>query len=428
MTLGYLCAVFIALIFMLYMSGDVGVLMLSFLLLMPLLSLIMTLLVRRSVTLEFRLPDTARKQQSVTAVIVLRKRSVLPVPFLRMRLIADAHFEPLSPDAEPLPEQPQPTGIALYDNSVLRRRKKLLRNCLTPDMLPLCLSMGTEKEKEYRITLRGRFCGSGGIALERITLSDYLAMFRFPVRETHTANLLITPDIPEQSANSELFRTVTTAINAAETESEAEPTFSASSVPGYEHRDYIAGDSLRRINWKLSTKRHKLMVRQDEPVALARLSVVLDFRRDTRALPPVTRLAHEEHLVEAALGFLTLCARNGYPCTLYYADQADTWCRTEIDDAGALPAAAITILRGGFRPYGARSALSALPPALTADPDTVVLFFTANTGAQTAEAMDLLPNALSLIVPEDDAVLFPKRRETTVWLVSTDRQIKKQIL
>ena len=35
-------------------------------------------------------------------------------------------------------------------------------------------------------------------------------------------------------------------------------------MPGYEHREYVAGDSPRRVNYKLSAKKQKLMVRLDE--------------------------------------------------------------------------------------------------------------------------------------------------------------------
>ena len=48
MTVGYLCAILIAVVFMLYMDGQIGVMMLSFLLLMPVISGVMTWLVKRS--------------------------------------------------------------------------------------------------------------------------------------------------------------------------------------------------------------------------------------------------------------------------------------------------------------------------------------------------------------------------------------------
>ena len=106
MTVGYLCAIGIALVFMLYMDGTIGVMMLSFLLLMPLISAVMTLLVRRRLRITLELPDSVPKHQKITAVLKLEKDTILPLPFLRLRLTADAHFDPLNPEADPLPEKP----------------------------------------------------------------------------------------------------------------------------------------------------------------------------------------------------------------------------------------------------------------------------------------------------------------------------------
>lgn len=49
-----------------------------------------------------------------------------------------------------------------------------------------------------------------------------------------------------------------------------------SGFPGYEHREFVEGDSLKRVNYKISAKKDKLMVRLDEPVSSLRLAVILD--------------------------------------------------------------------------------------------------------------------------------------------------------
>ena len=90
MTVGYICTLIIALIFMLYMDGSIGVMMLSFLILMPVISIIMTLIARRNLKITLELPDSAAKHQQVSAVIKLEKTTPLPLPFLRMNLHADA--------------------------------------------------------------------------------------------------------------------------------------------------------------------------------------------------------------------------------------------------------------------------------------------------------------------------------------------------
>lgn len=47
-------------------------------------------------------------------------------------------------------------------------------------------------------------------------------------------------------------------------------------LPGYEHREYVAGDSLRRIDYKLSAKKRKLMVRLDESAGYSSTNLFIE--------------------------------------------------------------------------------------------------------------------------------------------------------
>lgn len=424
MIIGYLCAIGISLIFMLYMDGEIGVMMLSFLLLMPVLSTIATFYVSKKLHITLSLPDTSAKHRPGTAVIRLEKDTVLPLPFLRMEMFADAHFEPLNPKADPLPEKPDESALgALRYQIAYNQWKKARRTQLTPETLPLCLSMSTARRSEYRIPLNPRFCGSGNVVLQNLRLSDFFALFSFRLKTEIRQQMLITPEIPTLKTNSTLFRSVSTAVAAADEESESTPTHSASAMPGYEHRDYVPGDSLKRINWKLSSKRHHLMVRQDEPIALARLSVVLDFRRDARELPLAERLAIEEQLIETALGFLMLCARYGYPCKLSFADLGGEWSTLSIDEGEQLAVAAVDLLRGGFRPEAELSGLPLIPPGLMQESSGVLLYFTTHTGAETAAELEQHPALLYLVVPEQLAAETISPKNGSLWFVTADRRL-----
>lgn len=438
MTAGYFCAILVAIIFMLYMDGAVGVLMLAFLLLMPVISLVMTLWVRRSLTVSLRLPDTCAKREPLTAEIVLKKETRLPVPFLRLHFYADAHFLPLNPKAEPLPDAPVETGNPFADAAARRRWRKAMRVQLTPETLPMCLSMGLETERSFQVALQGRFCGSGTVALRELRLSDYLAMFRFKLKQECAGRILVTPEIPELKANTELFRAVSTAVAAADEETEMTPTASASAVPGYDHRDYVPGDSLKRINWKLSTKRHKLQVRLDEPISMARLSVILDFRRKPDGQPEAHTLANEELLIETALGFLVLCARSGYPCTLYYPDTAPVydfgksvtprecgceWGSVSVDDASQLETEALHILRGGFCEAGFVRT-ETLPPALAQDPGAVLLYFTGSGNDEVFHALGSMQSETYTIAPEHAAGRISVPAGSTLWLVTENHRLR----
>ena len=194
-------------------------------------------------------------------------------------------------------------------------------------------------------------------------------------------------------------------------------------MPGYEHRDYIPGDSLKRINWKLSSKRRHLMVRQDEPIALARLSVVLDFRRAAGELPPEQCFAMEEQIIETALGFLMLCARCGYPCTLSFADSADAWSSISIDDGEQLAVEAVNLLRGGFRPAEKLAGLPVLPASLLQENSSVLLYFTPEADASSAAALENYPALLYLIVPEQNAASGTVPKNGSLWYVTADRRL-----
>ena len=427
MTLGYLCTFGLALIFTLYLDGSIGVMMIAFLIFMPVISFLMTFLVRKKIRLEFILPDSAAKNRCVSVRIRLTKSTNLPVPFLRMQFTADAHFEPLNPKAADLPEEPPFSTTDAELRRAHRKWKAYRDKQLLRETLPLCLSMGTAKKAQYELSLTPKYCGVGELSLTDIVLSDYLGMFRFRLKASEIrSNLLIMPMIPELKANTSMFRAVTTAVNAADEETDSTPVFSASAVPGYEHRDYIPGDSLKRINWKLSSKRHHLMVRKDEPVSLARLSVVLDFRRSSVRMKPEVRFSMEEELIETALGFLMLCAKNGYPCNLCYADSNHQWSDLSIDSGEQLAVEAVSLLQGGFRSAEALASLSVLPPELMQDPGAVLLFFTQNPSGETVAALEQRPTELYLVVPQQlnrAAGNIPVPKNGSLWFANADHSL-----
>ena len=69
----------------------------------------------------------------------------------------------------------------------------------------------------------------------------------------------------------------------SEEETEEGKTVNSGGMPGFEHREYAAGDSLRRINYKLSAKRGKLMVRLDETSGTAPILIALSDKNFAEA-------------------------------------------------------------------------------------------------------------------------------------------------
>ena len=65
-------------------------------------------------------------------------------------------------------------------------------------------------------------------------------------------------------------------LPAEDDETEGGSSMMSGGLPGYDHREYAAGDPPKKVNYKLSAKRGRLMVRLDEPAPGAPVAVLID--------------------------------------------------------------------------------------------------------------------------------------------------------
>ena len=129
----------------------------------------------------------------------------------------------------------------------------------------------------------------------------------------------IIPDIPEITASSQLFRSIADSVLTSDNDEDNDTVmlFAANTFPGYEHREYVQGDPIKRINWKLSSKKSKLMVRLDEAASAVQPCLVLDLFRSSSA-ETLSSLKKEEKLLQAVFGLITLLINQGIACTFVY--------------------------------------------------------------------------------------------------------------
>ncbi len=113
--------------------------------------------------------------------------------------------------------------------------------------------------------------GLNTLAACLVTVRDFWSIVRFRVPLSETANIAVTPRPIEYSGPEIIMK------NMPSEDEEAEEGHSVMSggLPGYEHREYFPGDSLRRINYKLSAKKRRLMVRLDESNGLASTNILI---------------------------------------------------------------------------------------------------------------------------------------------------------
>ena len=173
-----------------------------------------------------------------------------------------------------------------------------------------------KKTRSFGITYRAEFFGKGKIGVSNIYVTDLIGLcsMRLDLPKA-IAEIKVYPDIPEVEAREGLARSLTDAAAFDESEETTQSLFALNGTPGYEHRKYEPGDSLKLINWKLSAKRGEYYVRRLEGASGAEQSFILD--KAGSKFPDVLGRHREEQLtVEAMLALMMQFAKTELPSKL----------------------------------------------------------------------------------------------------------------
>lgn len=215
---GYIQAAFFAVLFMLFISGEIGSALLYAILLANLLSTLLLLLSKRHFTATLSsLSGVTECGRKIEFEVVVRKKGFCFLPYIEICLAAN-------------------TSIRLRTALLFRRE----------------------------VTVKGEFpaehSGLNELLLENVIISDFLGNFHFNIRQDQRTQMAVLPRIVEYAGPDVLPNM----LPSEEEETEEGAAAKNGGMPGCEHREYVPGDSPRRVNYKLSAKRGTLMVRLDE--------------------------------------------------------------------------------------------------------------------------------------------------------------------
>ena len=190
---------------------------------------------RRNVSAAFTLPETLRRSETAEGALTLENRDALPV------------------------------GQVLAEVSV--------SNLLTGERAGLSLSgaLRGRGTRAFPLTLGAAHCGAVEIRLERLALTDALGLFTRKLSVSAVGTVLVPP---------ELSPVTVTLADAADFLTDAERY--SLEKPGYDPgetfrvREYVPGDALRQIHWKLSLKSDALLVRDFGLPVVDRLLLLLE--------------------------------------------------------------------------------------------------------------------------------------------------------
>ncbi|MDE5778314.1 MAG: DUF58 domain-containing protein [Lachnospiraceae bacterium] len=148
------------------------------------------------------------------------------------------------------------------------------------------------------------YCGLFQVNVEQIKLVDLLGIYETAIALDVQRECLVLPggEMRSQEAGAAYVRGVSEAMESKE------KGYDFSEVSGI--REYIPGDKLQNIHWKLSVKKDELMVKERVSVSAMQLNVLLDLLNDEEM-----RL---ESVLELADSVTKSLVAQNLPFTVYY--------------------------------------------------------------------------------------------------------------
>jgi len=195
-----------------------------------------------------------------------------------------------------------------------------------------CVMMLAPREKTHVFVLKSAFWGKASVGIAQIRAVDLLGIFAAVRPDMRLADfenveqslsVKIYPAIPLLTAGAEFIRVLEESSVFDDNEQTREVSFATTGFPGYEHRDYFPGDPLKSINWKLSAKRDRLLVRKPEAFAGGSQILLLDALSSQDKNLPAEQLA-----LEAMLALASVLIKREIPCTSYI--HMGAWRRVEL--------------------------------------------------------------------------------------------------
>ncbi|MBO5384588.1 MAG: DUF58 domain-containing protein [Ruminococcus sp.] len=280
---------FLLYIFTFYIDGEMGIILLAFLIFAPLISLIITLYARKRIIVTISCDAFVKKSSRLTVTVKVEKKGVFPLSIVEIHPSASEVFEKI---------------VKVYRLSMFRGRIS-----------------------EFTFDIAARAGGNGEVSIASVYSCDFLGFMKFRIREKlpEPVSIGVVPEIPEVKASSQLFKTIADVVMTDDNNEESDTAmiFSTNTTPGYEHREYVQGDPLKRVNWKLSSKKSKLMVRLDEAAATVQPMIVLDLFRSGDANAEIS-VFEEEKLLSSVFALLTLLIKQGIACNfVYYGESGE---------------------------------------------------------------------------------------------------------
>ncbi len=369
-------AVFVTLI----IDGTIGMVLTYALVIALVLSLIMTLLLIKAVKVKPVMASRAiSKGDKLECEIWLENKMILPASLIEVEIDASAHF---SVDGE----------------------KKLIG------------SVSSRSVNTLNYQLIAKHSGLGHVRIQSVNLTDYLGIFSFKIKIPETDSDLtvpIYPDIPLASVQTNMIKNSSQFLSSDDEEESDETSLTPTGLAGYDHREYVVGDPIKRINWKASSKRDILLVRLDERIKGSGRTFLLDL---PYTLDNDLELTVRDNVIEGTLALLNSLLAEGREATVYYKKQ-NMWISAVIHTT-----ADVYMLQEEMSDFEAEDSSMDLPPKLLSGKSLICLSSAMDYSYMSAE--NVISHFPDSILITSYAATLPIISQNQ-WVISDDFDINK---
>lgn len=154
-----------------------------------------------------------------------------------------------------------------------------------------------------RQQMESRYAGRVEVRIEAFEVFDLFHIFSLRGADRPEAHTVVWPSFAETAGEE-----VRSRVKGFPAENETKRR-GADYNPDYEVREYIPGDELKSIHWKLSAKQERMMVRERLAAGREKINILLPLGEDR---------GHNDDLVEALYALGRLLQDKGYPLQLYW--------------------------------------------------------------------------------------------------------------
>ena len=388
--ISYILALALTIVFALFLNASVGWFMLVALILAPILSVFFALLTKANITVECEMePLKLSKGDKYEMTVKLKNKTIFPSTFIEL-VIQNGE------------------GVFCEDEGIITT------------IMPM-------SSKTIKLEFTGKICGKSNVGIKAVRVSDYLGLFDFKPAKINeqklTENICVIPEIARISPKEDrILKIKQDSLNSEDAEDTKESVINTfGGFPGYDKREYVPGDPIKRINWKQSAKRGKLLVRLDDEMNSNGINLVLDgyFGRDK--LPEgINAPLIAQDAVENALGIIKTLILSDY-VVHFYVNFNEGFTQYNIEDEKDVEA-----LRMQMAEYGFSDKLeNRLPNADIFDEDSSYVLVTPNKAGQ----FNINPNVSVFSALDDYEEINQKEGKKSFEELKTEKKksIKEKI-